>query len=71
MVTWSKTVIYSSLVTDTQTGTQTDRKAKTKAALSGISEFLTSAHHQGAVQYLFATYGYGIGVIFYFTTALF
>ena len=40
-----------SLVTDRQTHTQTDKKAKTEAALSGLSEFLTSAHHQGAVQY--------------------
>ena len=45
-----------SLVTDRQThrqtDTQTDKKAKTEAALSGLSEFLTSAHHQGAVQQL-------------------
>ena len=40
-----------SLVTDRQTDRQTDKKAKTEAALSGLSEFLTSAHHQGAVQF--------------------
>ena len=39
-----------SLVTDRQTDRQT-KKAKAKAALSGLSEFLTSAHHQGAVQF--------------------
>ena len=44
-------MVACSLVADTQT--HTDKKAKTKAALSGLSEFLTSAHHQGAVQYEF------------------
>jgi len=42
--------VFINLVTDRQTDTQTDKKAKTEAALSGLSEFLTSAHHQGAVQ---------------------
>ena len=39
-----------SVLTDRQTDRQTNKKAKTEAALSGLSEFLTSAHHQGAVQ---------------------
>ena len=36
--------------TNRQTNRQTNKKAKTEAALSGLSEFLASAHHQGAVQ---------------------
>ena len=34
----------------TDTDIHTDKKAKTEEALSGLSEFLPSAHHQGAVQ---------------------
>ena len=48
-VAGSKTVTCS-VLTDKQTNRQTNKKAKTEAALSGLSEFLTSAHHQGAVQ---------------------
>ena len=41
-----------SLLTDTQKDRQTDRqKSKDGGSPSGLSEFLTSAHHQGAVQY--------------------
>ena len=34
----------------TQTGIHTDNKAKTEEGLSGLSEFLPSAHNQGPVQ---------------------
>ena len=37
-------------MTDRQTDRQTDKKAKTEAAISGLSELLNSAHHQGVVQ---------------------
>ena len=41
-----------SLLTDTQKDRQTNRqKSKDRGSPSGLSEFLTSAHHQGAVQY--------------------
>ena len=36
---------------------QTNKKAKTEAALSGLSELLALAHHQGAVQLYMICHG--------------